>query len=260
MRQPAEYADEIEREPALPAGSEERFSGYGVMGLPFRSGHILGLRRFWASSIGPGYRSVWHRAPSGRWTFYQDQPATSPARATSGRWSRRFAKVRSRSRGRGHVASRSAPAAASWRGPWSSRRRRSPARSTESPLCFPTVRGTRRFSRPCRALRACAARGPRAPDRPRTERTALRRHPLRIWVARESSANCKAPDLGVMGPAPEQGNCMTSLSRSAACLSWAAPSSAEGEAQTQDEIHGEDDRATIGVSRRADTVPLNAMP
>ena len=75
MRQPAEYADEIEREPALPAGSEERFSGYGVMGLPFRSGHILGLRRFAASSIGPGYRSVWHRAPSGRWTFYQDQPA-----------------------------------------------------------------------------------------------------------------------------------------------------------------------------------------
>ena len=75
MRQPADYAEEIEREPTLPAGSGERFSGYGVMGLPFRSGHILGLRRFSASSIGPGYRSVWHRAPSGRWTFYQDQPA-----------------------------------------------------------------------------------------------------------------------------------------------------------------------------------------
>src|SRR5437763_9455509 len=75
MRQPAEYADEIEREPTLPAGSGERFSGYGVMGLPFRSGHVLGLRRFPASSIGPGYRSVWHRDPHGRWTFYQDQPA-----------------------------------------------------------------------------------------------------------------------------------------------------------------------------------------
>jgi hypothetical protein len=45
------------------------------MGLPFRSGHVLGLRRFPASSIGPGYRSVWHRDPHGRWTFYQDQPA-----------------------------------------------------------------------------------------------------------------------------------------------------------------------------------------
>jgi hypothetical protein len=75
MRQPAGYAEEIERDPSLPAGSGERFSGYGVMGLLFRSGHILGLRRFSASSMGPGYRSVWHRAPSGRWTFYQDQPA-----------------------------------------------------------------------------------------------------------------------------------------------------------------------------------------
>jgi hypothetical protein len=45
------------------------------MGLPFRSGDVLALRRFPASSIGPGYRSVWHRDPNGRWTFYQDQPA-----------------------------------------------------------------------------------------------------------------------------------------------------------------------------------------
>jgi hypothetical protein len=73
MREPAEYADEIERDAALPAGSRERFFGYGVMGLTFRSGHILGPRRFPASSICPGYRSVWHRAPSRRWTF--DQPA-----------------------------------------------------------------------------------------------------------------------------------------------------------------------------------------
>src|SRR2546423_15334371 len=75
MREPAEIVEDLERHPKLPPGSEERFFGYGVMGLPFRSGHILGLRRFPASSIGPGYRSVWHRAPSGRWTFYQDQPA-----------------------------------------------------------------------------------------------------------------------------------------------------------------------------------------
>jgi hypothetical protein len=75
MREPAEYAAELERDATLPTGSEERFSGYGVMGLPFRSGHILGLRYFPASSIGPGYRSVWHRGPRGRWTFYQDQPA-----------------------------------------------------------------------------------------------------------------------------------------------------------------------------------------
>ena len=73
--QPAELVEQLERHADLPPGSGERFSGYGVMGLPFRSGHVLGLRRFPASSIGPGYRSVWHRDPGGRWTFYQDQPA-----------------------------------------------------------------------------------------------------------------------------------------------------------------------------------------
>lgn len=75
-RAPATLAATVEREAELPPGIAERFSGYGVMGMPFRSGHVLGLRRFPASSIGPGYRSVWHRDPSGRWTFYQDQPAT----------------------------------------------------------------------------------------------------------------------------------------------------------------------------------------
>jgi hypothetical protein len=75
LREPAEIVAELERKAELPPGTEERFYGYGVMGLPFRSGHILGLRRFPASSIGPGYRSVWHRDPSGRWTFYQDSPA-----------------------------------------------------------------------------------------------------------------------------------------------------------------------------------------
>ncbi len=62
----------LEGSPTLPAGSEERFNGYGVMGLPFESGHVLAMRRFPASSIGSGYSSVWHRAPDGRWTFYTD--------------------------------------------------------------------------------------------------------------------------------------------------------------------------------------------
>ena len=47
------------------------------MGLPFASGHVLGLRRFRASSIGPGYFSVWHRDPDGRWDFYSDVDAMS---------------------------------------------------------------------------------------------------------------------------------------------------------------------------------------
>jgi hypothetical protein len=71
-REPREPVYELEASPRLPSGLEERFAGYGVMGLPFRSGHLLAMRRFPASSIGPGYRSVWHRDPHGRWTFFQD--------------------------------------------------------------------------------------------------------------------------------------------------------------------------------------------
>lgn len=64
----AEFAD-------VPTGDGERFAGYGVMGLPFASGHVLAMRRFPASSIGPAYSSVWHRTPAGDWHFWQDQPA-----------------------------------------------------------------------------------------------------------------------------------------------------------------------------------------
>jgi hypothetical protein len=64
----------LERDAPLPDGAGDRFSGYAIIGLPFRSGHVLALRRFPASSIGPGYTAVWHRDPSGRWTFYSTVP------------------------------------------------------------------------------------------------------------------------------------------------------------------------------------------
>lgn len=74
MSSARELAEEIERKAPLPEVPErERFWGYAVVGLPFRSGHVLALRRFPATSIGPGYTSVWHRDPDGRWTIYQDQ-------------------------------------------------------------------------------------------------------------------------------------------------------------------------------------------
>jgi hypothetical protein len=68
--EPQRLVEQLEAAPSLPAGSEERFNGYGVMGLPFTSGHILAMRRFPASSVGPGYTSVWHRAADGEWVFY----------------------------------------------------------------------------------------------------------------------------------------------------------------------------------------------
>lgn len=69
---PRAVSEEMERDPLLPRGSEERFAGYGVMGLPFASGHLLAFRRVTSSSIGPPYTTVWHRDPSGHWTFFTD--------------------------------------------------------------------------------------------------------------------------------------------------------------------------------------------
>ena len=72
MTEPRTLATRAENLRADTRTDRERFNGYGVMGLPFASGHILGLRRFPASSIGPGYTSIWHRNPAGDWTFYAD--------------------------------------------------------------------------------------------------------------------------------------------------------------------------------------------
>jgi hypothetical protein len=74
-REPAELARHSEEHPQLPRATCERVSGYGVMGLPFRSGHVLGLRRWTASSVGDAFTSIWHRDPAGRWTFYESAPS-----------------------------------------------------------------------------------------------------------------------------------------------------------------------------------------
>ena len=74
MKAPAQFARAVEDHPVLPPGDCERVSGYGVMGLPFASGHVLGLRRWTASSVGEQFTSIWHRDPSGRWTFYESAP------------------------------------------------------------------------------------------------------------------------------------------------------------------------------------------
>jgi hypothetical protein len=57
-------------DPRLPSGTAERFALYGVMGLPFASGHVLALRDAPVGSIGPAFRSVWHRDPVGAWTIF----------------------------------------------------------------------------------------------------------------------------------------------------------------------------------------------
>jgi len=77
-RGPGDYVRCLEERPKLPKGTEERFTGYGVMGLPFDTAHVLCLRRWPASSLGSSYTSIWHRDPDGCWTFVQDAP---PGRA-----------------------------------------------------------------------------------------------------------------------------------------------------------------------------------
>lgn len=61
--------------PAVDDDVRERFAGLGVMGLPFDSGHVLGLRHWHRSSVGPPYTSVWHRDPEGRWAFWSTAAA-----------------------------------------------------------------------------------------------------------------------------------------------------------------------------------------
>jgi hypothetical protein len=81
FKNPRDAALELERNPILRPGSDERATGYGVMGLPFDSGHYLALRDMVATSTGPRYRSVWHRAPNRQWTFLADAaPEESCAR------------------------------------------------------------------------------------------------------------------------------------------------------------------------------------
>jgi hypothetical protein len=71
----------MERRRDLPEEDGEVVAGYGALGLPFESGHVLAFRRVVATSLGPPSVSVWHRDPEGRWTFYVNvEPSRSCAR------------------------------------------------------------------------------------------------------------------------------------------------------------------------------------
>jgi hypothetical protein len=67
---PRQAVEALLAAPRLPEGDDERFTGYGVMGMPFASGHYLGLRDMAATSVGPAYRSIWHRDPEKQWTIH----------------------------------------------------------------------------------------------------------------------------------------------------------------------------------------------
>jgi hypothetical protein len=53
-------------------------TGYGLLGVTFATGDVIAFRCFTTSSIGPPYRSLWHRRPDGRWSMHTN---VEPSRA-----------------------------------------------------------------------------------------------------------------------------------------------------------------------------------
>ncbi len=86
MKAPSVLAAAIERQAGLPTGAGERFTGYGVMGLPFASGHVLAMRR-----VSRPHPSAPPALPCGiaiqraAGTPGRTSPTTRPAPATSAR-------------------------------------------------------------------------------------------------------------------------------------------------------------------------------
>ena len=70
---------------AIPAGVApspwdgfEHVRGWGVVGAPFSSGHVLALRVFPENDFAP-YSTLWHRTPEGEWSIYYDGPRADTA-------------------------------------------------------------------------------------------------------------------------------------------------------------------------------------
>lgn len=207
MREPAQVARHAERYPQLPDGECERVSGYGVMGLTFQSGHILGLRRWTASSVGDGFTSIWHRNPKGRWTFYES--ARSDIACT-----RYF--------GADVERVRMGPIALDWEG-----ERRLHVRTADDPAvdwsidvgATPVTRAMSMAgfllpeaawrSRPVLTMMGYVAGWALGVGKVQlTGMTSNRQHfdanPLRVWYVTGSTAVVEGQDLGAIGPLTEQ--------------------------------------------------------
>jgi hypothetical protein len=192
----------------LPGGDDERVVGFGVMGLPFAGGHYLAFRDFHETSFSPAYRSVWHRAPDGVWTFY----ATTPGPQSCSRY---FSSATPVDPVVCAITSR-------WITPWSLAI--SIAGVLDWRVDITTTRATRLMSAigssiPAsisRSRRALAAMSPVAGALLGIGRIKLTGHlpngqefritPRRVWAVADSSAVVHGEDLGPVGPHPVQGN------------------------------------------------------
>jgi hypothetical protein len=206
MRAPAQFAQAIEERPVLPPGDCERVSGYGVMGLPFASGHVLGLRRWTASSVGERFTSIWHRDPTGRWTFYESVPCEIACSRYFGASVERFTVVpidlEWEAPNRLRVST--ADGAVDWILEIASTARTQILSAVTSIVPLAAWR-----SEPAlRAMGATAGRVLGVGKVQLTGTTSNQQHfdanPLRIWYAKESHAVVEGVDLGPIGPLAEQ--------------------------------------------------------
>ena len=187
----------------LPRGDDERFTGFGVLGLPFREGDCLALRVMTRTSIGPGYRAVWHRDPEGAWCMFitTDPEHSCPRYFSAAAAYRRVPEIdllwagpaRLRVRIPGilswEMAMRTTPATKAMSLVGSSlpdaARRSDPLLGAMGPLSRPMLRSGR--------MRMTGA----APNRQRFQVV-----PARIWRVSQSSATVGGRDLGPIGALP----------------------------------------------------------
>jgi len=80
---PRTISQGIERNGSVPRGTEDRFAGYAIIGLPFASGHVLSLRRFPASSVGPDIHLCGIEIPKDAGPFTRQWHRNRDARDTS---------------------------------------------------------------------------------------------------------------------------------------------------------------------------------
>ena len=173
---PRALIDAIECDTRMPCGAGDVFSGWGVLGVPFQSGHVLALRRYVVSSLGPAYTSIWHRDPAGRWTFYSTiAPDCSCARYYGARIDRNVV----------------APIDIAWTTPWTLHAR------IEHSLAWHVTLHSSSMSRLVGSDRIRQAG--RTPNGHRFDL-----HPRQVWAVDASAAHVSGTDLGPPGPLAAQ--------------------------------------------------------
>jgi hypothetical protein len=199
---PQDAVASVLADPVLPGGDDERFVGFGIMGLPFANGHYLAMRQFPATSFAPPYVSVWHRDPSCNWTFY----ATTPGQQSCARY---FSSATPKDAVQCDIS-------VGWAGPWSARveipgllQWNFELQATAATRLMSTV-GTRlsesAWSDPTtlRRLSRVATRTLGVGDVRLTGRApngqCYMMAPRQLWVVADSNAVLQGRDLGPSGP------------------------------------------------------------